>query len=133
MIISKKLILAISVLAILTVDKVGSSDERGQKILDLIRRDFQTELRINEMYFNEMSKSSTLKEQYEIFYKYRMAYLKAELLSEIAEMKTPHLGTPANHFPSIISYVDDEQKWEWSPFSRELFEDYKRQVLKYTK
>lgn len=105
----------------------------GQRLFNSIKKDFQTELKINEMYFIDMSKAASLKEKYNIFYKYRMAYLKNELLSEIDEMKNPILGTPASNFPSIVSYVDDEHKWEWCPFSKSLFDDYKMQILKYIK
>ena len=111
---------------ILLVSEAFSTDPMD--LFRAIQEDFKTELRINEMYFNEMSKATTLEKKYKIFYKYRMAFLEADLISEIEEMRKPLLGTPANVFPAIISYVDEDQKWEWSPISIDNYESYKRQI-----
>jgi len=112
----------------------GTTLIAGQdNFLENIISTFKTDFDLNEKYFHKMQNALTIEEKYKIFYEYRMAYLKADLLFEIQDMKNPLPGLPANQFPSIITYITEDQKHELSPFDKRLYEDYQKELKQYIK
>ena len=95
-----------------------------------IRQALATYHRINKEYFDRMCTAQTVEEKYSVFYELRLKYLLFELESEIKEMKNPLLHDRRNVFPSIVTYSEDEEKWESCPLRKDYFESYQAQTRK---